>query len=159
MAAEKIGQAQLPPHLREPGVDVEKHPPRRRRQHVGVVAEAHHVQQERGALDPLKDIAPRNAEVRCPPAAGQGEVRAEPELVHDPVEIAIADRPLRRARRAGLVTAHVRVQPVEQQHVISEPPEPQQVLEEDPGVPAMAEALGDGAGDDDEVAHSVLPLT
>ena len=46
VAAEDVGEPELPPHLAEPGVDVEEHPPPRRREHVRVGQEPHDVKQE-----------------------------------------------------------------------------------------------------------------
>ena len=141
---EHVREAELPPHLAEPRVDVEEDAPPGGGEQLGVAHEAHHVEQEARARGAFERLLPREPAERLPSVA----------------EDAVGDARPPRAARAGsgarpprCATGMPRLEPVDDGHVEAELAEAEHVLEQRPGVSAVPGALRERRADDDRVGH------
>jgi hypothetical protein len=81
-------------------------------------------------------------------AVGQDGVGVvEGEVFHDSGEEGEVPRALRRTRGAIRPGAHVRLEPIDEEHLAPEASKAQEVLEKHPGMATALESLGEGTRD------------
>src|SRR5262249_40976945 len=128
--------------------DIEEHARRRGREYLGIVQEAHDVDDRGRRPDTLEDFG--TSETDGPRRAAQQAVPSfESEATHDVEEIPDVHRILDARGRAGSVSAHPGIEPIEKYDVPAELAKPEQVLEKHPRVASAARLLRQRSGDDD----------
>ena len=142
---EGVVEAELPPQLREAGVDVDEDTPVGAGEQDVVVEVAHDVEQH-GAVGPPLEVGAVEAEAAAAAVEEEGVAAVHPRSGHHALEPAPLPRVLRRGVGVG---QHGRFEPVDEEDVGAGGGEPGQPVAEHPGVTADAGALRQSTGHDD----------